>query len=249
MNPIPRIAFALAACFLLSSCSDPRSTRLPLDVADIPKLQPQLDKLSAEERDLVLAYLKRSKGDVLPPKFADPDAPLTARTFKEAIKLQREWNVKFAAQEERAEARRDAADAKLEPLRKTVSITVLRREIMTADEAMGREPQQGVPLNTRKTLVVTYRLQNHVADTVTRLQGSVSIRTESDPDSLMGIASCWIDRHDPIPGSQSVEVRCGGKGAVSDATQAFIDLPESSLIVRWEPKLIELSSGKTLRAE
>jgi len=42
--------FLLAAALALSACSrDPRTTRLPLDLKDIPKIQPQLDKLPAEE--------------------------------------------------------------------------------------------------------------------------------------------------------------------------------------------------------
>lgn len=253
MNPRAP-AFTLAAVLVVSTlaaCSrDPRGTTLPLDLKDIPKIQPQLDKLSEEERSLVLGYLERSKGDVLPPKFADPDEPFTARTFREAIKLQREWKVKFAVQEERAGAAREAREENFEPLRKTVSISILKREIMTSDQATGREPRQGVALNNTEVLVVTYRLQNHVPETVQRISGSVSVRSESDPNSLMGITSCWIDRTEPIPGSQSIEVRCAGLNKpVGDATRAFVDMPESSLILRWEPKTIELSNGKTLRAD
>src|SRR6188768_385636 len=151
--------FLLAAALAVSACSrDPRTTRLPLDLAEIPKIQPQLDKLPAEERELVLAYLQRSKGDVLPAKFADPDAPLTARTFAEAIKLQREWKVKFAKENERIEALAEAREEAYEPLRRAISATLLKREILTADEASGRQPTPGRALNNNEVLVVTYRL-------------------------------------------------------------------------------------------
>jgi len=244
--------FLLAAALALSACSrDPRTTRLPLDLKDIPKIQPQLDKLPAEERELVLAYLQRSKGDVLPAKFADPDNPLTARTFAEAIKLQREWKVKHAKDDERMEALAEAREEAYEPLRRAISATLLRREIMTADEASGRPPQQGRALNNNEVLVVTYRLQNHGSDTINRVTGSVQVRSESDPKSLMGLVQCWIDHREPIGGSQSVEVRCGNLRGNSGGEKAkdFVAMDERRLIVTWEPKTVEFASGKVLRSE
>ena len=242
----------LAAALALSACSrDPRSTRLPLDLKDIPTIEPQLNKLSAEERELVLAYLQRSKGDVLPAKFADPDNPLTARTFAEAIKLQKEWKVKHAADNERIEALAEAREEAFEPLRRAVSATLLRREIMTADEASGRQPQPGRALNNNEVLVVTYRLQNHGGETVTRVTGSVQVRSESDPTSLMGLVQCWIDHREPIGGSQSVEVRCGNLRGNSAGEKAkdFVAMDERRLIVTWEPKSVEFATGKVLRSE
>lgn len=236
---------------LLAACSrDPMGTKLPLDLKDIPTIQPQLDKLAAEDRELVLEYLQRSKGDVLPPKFADPDAPLTARTFREAIKLQKEYRVKFAEGEKRVEGLRAEREAGFDALREVVSVTLLNREIMTADEAMGRQPQPGVALNNNETLVVTFRLQNRSAETVEKLQGSIKVRTSADPKSLMGVVDCWIDRREPIQGSMSVEVRCGDpRKTVGQATRDFVALPESDLILSWEPKRIELSNGKVLTSE
>ncbi|WP_171092401.1 hypothetical protein [Usitatibacter rugosus] len=241
----------LAAVLALSACSrDPRTTRLPLDLADIPKIQKQLDKLPPDERELVLAYLQRSKGDVLPAKFADPDNPLTARTFAEAIKLQKEWKVKHAADTERMESLAEAREEAYEPLRRAISATLLRREIMTADEASGRQPQPGRALNNNEVLVVTYRLQNHGSETITRVTGSVQVRSESDPKSLLGLAQCWIDHREPVGGSQSVEVRCSNlRGSSGERAKDFVALDERRLIVTWEPKTVEFATGKVLRSE
>jgi len=243
--------FLLAAALAVSACSrDPRTTRLPLDLAEIPKIQPQLDKLPAEERELVLAYLQRSKGDVLPAKFADPDAPLTARTFAEAIKLQREWKVKFAKENERIEALAEAREEAYEPLRRAISATLLKREILTADEASGRQPTPGRALNNNEVLVVTYRLQNHSSETINHVTGSVQVRTDSDPKSLMGIARCWIDHREPIGGSLTAEVRCSNLNQrPSEQTKDFVYMNERNLIVTWEPKTVEFATGKVLRSE
>ena len=156
-----RIGIALVLVAGVAACSrNPLATPLPLNLADIPKIQPQLDRLTAEERELVLGYLNRSKGDVLPAKFADPDAPLTARTFAEAIKLQREFNASQSVDDARMDLLRAARETGMEPLRKALSVELLKREILTADQVTGREPRQGQALNNTPTLVTTWRLRN-----------------------------------------------------------------------------------------
>lgn len=235
----------------LTACSrDPMTTTLPLNLADIPKIQPQLNKLKPEDRDLVLGYLKRSKGDVLPAKFADPDEPFTARTFAEAIKLQRDFKAKQKVQDQRTESMQEARESKLEPMRKALGIELAKREIVTSDQAMGREARPGQALNNTPMLVTTWRLINASGDTITRASGSVTVRTTSDPSSLMGITSCYIDHTEPIPIGQIVEVRCGGRNRqAGEAEKDFVSMPESSLVISWEPKSITLAGGTVMRAD
>ena len=66
---------------------DPLRTALPFGTTDLSSVDVALQKLQADDRGLVEAYVKRSSGDVLTTKFADPDEPFTARTFAEAIAL------------------------------------------------------------------------------------------------------------------------------------------------------------------
>lgn len=234
----------------LSACSRPLSTALPLDLADIPKIQPQLDKLPPDERALVLAYLNRSKGDVLPAKFADPDSPFTARTFGEAIKLQRDFEAKQSVRNAQANERRGTREAALEPLREALSISLLHREIETADQVRGREPRPGQAINDKPVLVTTWLLRNTSGEAILRASGSITVRTESDPKSLMGIDGCYIDHTTPIPAGESVEVRCGNPAkGVGPGQREYVSMPETSLIVSWEPKRIELNSGRVLKTE
>jgi hypothetical protein len=248
-----RFRFALVAILLIGSvaCSrDPHATRLPLNLADIPKIQPQLDELPSDERQLVLDYLKRSNGDVLPPNLADPDAPLTARTFAEAIKLQREFNVRSGAEQAKVAEFRASRDAALEPLREALEVEVARREVLTADEATGRVPSPGQAIHDAPVLVTTYRLRNTSNDTITQVTGSVSVRSVSDPDSLMGLDRCFIDRAESIPAGQSVEVRCGNVAKrPTDQDREYVAMADSSLVLRWEPKSIAFEGGKVLTSE
>jgi len=243
---------AVAAIVLIGTvaCSrDPHATSLPLNLADISKIQPQLDKLPSDESQLVLEYLKRSKGDVLPPNLADPDAPLTARTFAEAIKLQREFNVKNAAEQANFAEFQASRDAAMEPLHQALEVQIARREILTADEASGREPSPGQAIHDAAVLVTTYRLRNNSNETITQVTGSVSVRSESDPDSLMGLDRCFIDRAQSIPAGESVEIRCGNVAKrPTDQDKEYVAMAQSSLILRWEPKSITFESGKVLTA-
>lgn len=242
------IAFVLLSAF--TACSkDPHATRLPLNLSDIPKVQPQLDKLPANERQLVLDYLKRSNGDVLPANLADPSAPLTARTFAEAIKLQKEFVVRNSAEEARVADVRAARDAALDPLREALSIEIVKKEIVTADEATGRQPSPGQAIHDAPTLVTTYRLKNNTAQTMVHVTGSVSVRSPADPDSLMGLDRCFIDRSEPIQGGQSLEVRCGNVAQrPGDQAKEYVAMAEGSLFVRWEPKSITFEGGRVLAA-
>ena len=245
-----RIVVAAILLIVVTACSrDPHATRLVLNLADIPKIQPQLDKLPADERQLVLDYLKRSNGDVLPPNLADPSAPLTARTFAEAIKLQREFNVTNGVEQAKFAEFRASRDAAMEPLRQALDIEIARREILTADEASGRQPSPGQAIHDAPVLVTTYRVQNRSSETITHVTGSVSVRSVSDPDSLMGLDRCFIDRAAPITSGQSLEIRCGNVAKrPSDQDKEYIAMAESSLILRWEPRSITFEGGKVLES-
>ena len=118
---------------------DPHHTRLPFGSTDLSSVESDLRRLPADERALVEAYVKRSRGDVLLPSMAEPDDPLTARTFGEAITLQRKWQVKMHAQEAVAATRAAERDRAMAPLRDAVTARVARREILTRDELNERQ--------------------------------------------------------------------------------------------------------------
>jgi hypothetical protein len=249
-NRLSKLTAVVSCSICLFACSrDPGSTALPLNLADIPKIQSQLDKLPAPDKVLVLAYLTRSNGDVLPEKFADPDAPLTARTFSQAIKLQKAFEVKQSANNVVIQGLRDDREASYAPLRKALSIQLLKREILGHDEATGRKPQPGEGINNHPVLVTTYRLQNHSGERIEDAAGSVTVRAASDPQSLLGLDHCYLTGF-VIADGQSLELRCAGLNKmVGQAHKDYVELPESSLAVTWEPKMIRLASGKVLKFE
>ena len=127
--------------------TDPYRTALPMEVEDLSPIEPQLAKLPPEDRELVTDYLKRSNGDVLPAQFADPDDPLTARTFAEAIALEKTHREKMKVEQARLAAFRAERDAQFKPLRD----------------------------NERRSTVITYRFWNRGNRTITTLRGLVEV--------------------------------------------------------------------------
>ena len=235
------------------------ATPLPMDVKDLTPIQPQLDQLKPEERELVLGYLKRSNGDVLPPKFADPDEPFTARTFGEAIKLQREWLVRDAARQARADALTADREAAMKPLRDATDVRLVRRQILTHDELFGVAPPttdvtgqaargQTVKhaLNQNEVLVITWRLRNTSPRTLASAKGTVTLRRADGSRAT----SCWIDHDGAVQPGEGVELRCGDTNrAVFDADRAFVAASASDFYLVWEPRTVVFADGETLESE
>lgn len=232
--------------------TDPYRTTLPMEVADLSPIQPALDKLPPEDRELVTEYLKRSNGDVLPAQFADPDAPLTARTFSQAIALQKDFRVKQAAQDKEAAARLAVREAAMQPLRDVVSVRLVKRELLTRSEIFGMASATGSakranPDNPNDPLiqVMTYRVSNRSARTVAAFNGSVKIPGKD----LMPAADCWIDEDAPLAPLESREVRCGNtnRGANEEEREA-VTRPMSELTVAWNPAEVTFADGSVLKA-
>lgn len=231
----------LAALGVYGAVRKPYGTLLPMDVADLSEIQPQLDRLDEEERELVRGYLKRSNGDVLPPSLADPDAPFTARTFGEAITLQRRFLREQGVRDAQAAQRRIARDAALEPLRDAVGVRLLKRELLTVAQAQGRP--DGPATATERVLVVTYRLVNGAGRDIAAVKGLVKVNDAQGAKR----SECWLDETDTLEAFSGVEVRCGNIARTAGPRDhEFAALPAQDLTVDWEPSEVVFADGSRL---
>lgn len=231
----------LAALGVYGAVRKPYGTLLPLDVTDLSEIQPQLGRLGEDERELVLGYLERSNGDVLPPSLADPDAPFTARTFGEAITLQRRFLREQGVRDAQAAQRRIARDAALAPLRDAVGVRLLRRELLTAAQVQGRP--DGPAGATARVLVVTYRLVNGAGRDITAVKGLVEV---SDAQGAKR-TECWLDETGALEAFAGVEVRCGNAARTAGPRDhEFAALPAQELVVDWEPSEVVFADGSRL---
>ena len=241
----------ILACF--SACSrSPHATPLPMDVADLSPIQAQLDQLSADERELVVGYLKRSNGDVLPAQFADPDEPFTARTFGEAIVLQRDFLVKQGQRDLESAARQARREAGLQPLRDVLALQLVKRELLTYDQIHGAAslPPAGSAKSARsgnsdrQILVLTYRLSNRSDRTLAAFSGSARIPS----GGLMPLAQCFIDERGELAPGASRDVRCGDVRREADAEQRrVLTRSLADLQLSWEPRELRFVDGSVLK--
>ena len=238
------VLFLMALVGLYRIGTDPYRTSLPMEVEDLSPIAPQLAKLPPEDRDLVVDYLKRSNGDVLPAQFADPDDPLTARTFAEAIELEKRHRERMKVEQARLAAFRAERDAQFKPLRDIVSARIVDRQELTEAEIYG-QPGAGQPLrdNASRSTVITYRFWNRGNRTISTLRGSVEVAGSG----LMPAASCWIDDSDPLGPLDHRDVRCRTPRDANAADRALMQRPLAEIPLDWYPREIRFDDGQVLK--
>ena len=233
----------------------PHRTPLPFGTTDLSGVQEQLQRLPLDERELVEAYVRRSRGDVLTPDLADPDEPLTARSFGEAIALERRHVALQLQQRARQQARRAERDAALQPLRAALGVELLRREIVSADEALGRAGPPGAAKSAtggaggaHPVLITIWRLRNTSPFQIEEARASVTVRKRYHPPTELGILdNCYFTPDRPLAAGESLEVRCSqlNRGA-GPAERAYAAMDEDDFVIEWEPRLIRFPGGQTL---
>jgi hypothetical protein len=247
-----RILCASAAIILLAffvhRSHDPMRTALPFGTADLSSVESALQRLKAEDRALVEAYVKRSHGDVLLPSMADPEQPFTARTFAQAIALEKAWDIRRDAQEAVAAKNAAAHDEAMAPLRAVVEADIERTEILSPRQLVKpREPVDGIisalPSDKATVFVVTVSLHNLSGKAIVGVTGSLQA---TDREATLPLDLCWIDvgpqnRIDP---ASRTEIRCANlHRQASDQQRAFMDAPPGRFTVIWEPKSVQFEDG------
>jgi hypothetical protein len=227
--------------------TDPYRTSLPLEVEDLSPIEPQLAKLPPEDRELVVDYLRRSNGDVLPAQFADPDDPLTARTFAEAIALEKRHRERMKVEQARIAAFRAERDAQFKPLRDIVSARIVNREELTEAQIYGMSSggyaKSATGAEPPKITVITYRFWNRGNRTITSLRGLAEVAGSG----LMPAASCVVDSNEPLGPLDHRDVRCRTPRDANAADRALMARPLAEIPLGWYPREIRFDDGQVLK--
>jgi len=237
-----RILFAIVLVALtvwcVSGTINPYRTALPFGSTDLTPIKAKLDRLPANERDLVYAYVKRSNGDVVPPKFADPDDPLTARTVGEAIELQRNFLKKQEAVDAKAHELEVARDKELMPLREALNIVLIKREIAPLFN-------DGLP-----KLITTYRIENTSGRTIDSFKAGVGILKAGQRFSYLAqLDECYIEHNQPLSPGENTEIRCSNVNSLKagNKEREYVDMTADQLSIHWFPKWIHFTDGTELK--
>ena len=246
------ILVAIAVLVLvIQKAHDPMRTALPYGTTDLSSVETALARMTPDDRGLVEAYVKRSNGDVLPPKFADPEQPFTARTFAEAITLEKAWDVKRAEQDVAAAALEAERDAAVAPLREVVAANVVRARVLSPRQLTGSSDsdtaaKQALPTDDATTLVVMVTLHNLTSKTIVGVQGAVEARERG---ASMPLQLCWVNTGEdqPIEPASRIEIRCGNPARrASDEERAFADDESGRFMVSWKPRSVVFADGTKL---
>lgn len=250
LRTILMIAGLIAAGVMMNRCvQDPQRTALPFGTTDLSSVQEQLARLSPEDRALVEAYVTRSNGDVLTADLADPDDPLTARTFGEAITLQKNWIVRSGVADAEQSERVAQREARIAPLRALVRASVVKAEIITRNEFQARQSpdfyKQPYQVDNNPTFYVRIRVQNLGNERIVAIKGALKAH---DSQAVFPMDLCWIDlgADQAIDARSSVDVNCGGRMQASAQEEAFVRSPDGRFRVQWEPRYLKLENGREL---
>lgn len=230
----------IAGTLCLAGCSDPKSARLPADLAQLETLKPQLEKLTPQERELFgkFVFRRAMKGTI----FASLTADTTeAKTIGEAIDNQRAVEALAAKEEAEAAALKAKAlaerEAALRSLRAAVTVALLSKSIEVA------RGSSGIELDRKVQISVAYK--NNSGKDIAGVKGSLVIR------DLFGdeVTRFLIANQDTMKagggtvweGSRSLTWGFNGKG-----DEKFASLPEGKYKVSWEPEAIVFADGTKL---
>ena len=194
---------------------------------------------------------------MLPEKFADPTEPLTARTFAEAIQLQRRFLDEQAAIGAKVAERATGRDAELAPMRAALNVEVVERAIMSREIAVLPpgptldEYRAGTKraIDDRPVLVTTYRLRNVSGRSIDSVKVLAEVVTAGDAAGpRAGILSyCFLERREQLPPGESADFRCAELTRTASASDsAFAAMPIAGLAVRLTPRSIAFGDGTAL---
>lgn len=230
----------LLACWGVSAAHSPYRVALSSGSAEAAAIA----RLPTEEKELVLAYLRRNREA----RSADPASPRPARTLGEAIALERAYWKRRGVELERIRAARVERHEALAPLLDAVSIAVVGREMRARRLALSPSEEASAPPepDDAPVLVTTYRVGNTSARTITELFATVSIleskRAGAEPVVL---TACRFARNTPIAPGQQVELSCFRRRGLGRES-AFLAMRRDEFVVDWVPRLIRFDDGSSL---
>lgn len=229
------------AVFLMTGCSDPRSTPLPDDVTKLEGIKPHLEKLKPEERELLTAYLMRRamKGTM----FGAMAGTTDAKTIGEAIDNQRSFKASAEKQAAEEAALKAKAKAELEAaqkaMREVVTVALVSKKLDIERGFSGMEMDRKIQ--------ITLAYKNNGAKDIAGVKGRVVVSDLfGDQLSVFGISN-----DDTIKAGSTV-MWTGGRSirfSMGDNKDAkFLDLADDKFRVVWEPQMIVFSDGTKMTA-
>lgn len=239
---IPLLVIALAGC------SGVKGTRIPQDLDKLESIKPAMEKLTAEERELVATYIMRHAiGAKLGGLFGGKTLPGAGipegMTIGKAIDEQR----KIKAEEAIEEAKQQALKAKLQAER-DVAMKAMREAITVSLVSKKMETERGYSgIVMDEKLKITFGYKNNSEKDIVGVKGMVSVKDlfgdsisdfqiSNDTTIKAGQSATWT-------GSRTVKFAVG-----HNDDRKLAGLEDDKFKVIWQPQVVVFRDGTKLTA-
>lgn len=237
---------SVAILAMLAACSRPHDTPLPKEIEKMETIKPTLEKLTAEERELVAGYVMRHTvgaklGSLLGGKEGPgiPDGMTVGRAIEDQRKFKADRELEEAkekALKQKLKTEREAAVAKM---REAVTVALVSKKLRQEHGSSG--------ILMDEHLVVTFGYKNNTDKDIAGVKGYISVK-DLFGDELSGFL---ISNDDTIKAGQSITWTGSRsvKYAVGDnKDRKLADLPDDKFKLEWEPRTVVFKDGTQLSA-
>lgn len=241
-----RILIILFSVLALVACDGTKGTPIPRELDKMETIQPAMEKLTAEERELVAGYIMRhTVGAKLGALFGGKEGPgiPEGMTIGKAIEEQRKFKADAAIEEAKQQALKAKLQAEREAaqklMREAVTVTLVSKELASERGYSG--------MVTDENLRVVFGYKNNTDKDVAGVKGNVSIKDMFGEE----ISAFLISNDTSIPAGQAVT--WSGQRSVrfalgSNNDRKLAQLSEDKYKVVWEPEMIVFKDGSKLAA-
>lgn len=219
---------------LAIGCGDPRSTKIPADVSEIPKIQSSLDKLDSADRRRVAAYEMRAHMGAL---FGN-SPPAASVTIGEAIDNQKAF--------EAAEAKEEAASKALAVKVAADRARQLALMSQVLSTALTKLEVEGAPKDQFGQFIYMHvAFQNRGARSIAGVKGTAILR-DIFGDTL-ATKSVSYDKGIPINSVKELRELLGAT-MVDAHDKKLADTPIEKVKFSFEPSIIIFDDGTKLES-
>lgn len=228
----------------LAACGGPKATPLPRDLDKMESINPALEKLTSEERELVSGYIMRHTiGAKIGGLFGGKEGPgiPEGMTLGKAIDEQRKFKADLAIEEAKQQALKIKLQAEreavLKPMREAITVTLVSKKVHI------ERGYSGIVMDEK--LEVTFGYKNNTNKDIAGAKGYISVK------DLFGdeISGFLISNDETIKAGQTVTwtgSRSLRYSLGSNDDRKFAELDDDKFKVVWDPRTIVFKDGTKL---
>lgn len=226
------------------ACSDPKNATVPTSLEKMDTIKPQLEKLTAEERELFAGYaVRHTLGAQLGGAFGIKTEPIPeGMTIGKAIEEQREFIAKERAKEAEAKALKEKIAAErekaMEQMRNAATVSLVKKGI-----DVQKDGYSGIVMDEK--LIITVAFKNNTDKEIAGIKGTLDSQ-DIFGEELSGFNLSFDQTLKPGQTATWTGGRSVKFGMSSAKDRKFADLPDDKYKTVWKPQMIIFADGSKM---